>query len=235
MTYLFYLLGFLPSFVWLLFFLREDAHPESNWEIIKVFLYGMLVAVIAIFLEWGAQKIILPLKTLPFGIANIIQIFIGGALIEEYLKYLVVKLEVLKNAELDEPVDVMLYMIIAGLGFAASENIILVASYYPIISAMQITEVLALRFLTATFLHALCAGIFGYFLAISFLEQKKRKRIFLFGLTIAVTLHGLYNLSIMNMPWARKMVLPVTILVLLTIFVILAFAKLKKMKGLCNV
>ncbi len=36
--------GLAPSFIWLLFFLRKDAHPESNPMILKIFFYGMLAA-----------------------------------------------------------------------------------------------------------------------------------------------------------------------------------------------
>ena len=166
MLYLLYLLGFLPSIIWLLFYLRKDVHPESNQAILKVFFYGMLIAFAAIFLEIGFKKISSNL---------LLYLFVGGALVEEYLKYLVVKLEVLRSSELDEPIDIMLYMIIAGLGFAALENILILVKYHPFLELPKTLEISTLRFLTATFLHALCSGIVGYFLAISFFNLKKQK------------------------------------------------------------
>jgi RsiW-degrading membrane proteinase PrsW (M82 family) len=42
----------------------------------------------------------------------------------EIFKYLVVRFKVIKNPAFDEPTDIMLYMIIAALGFAAVENIL---------------------------------------------------------------------------------------------------------------
>ncbi|PIR90931.1 hypothetical protein COU02_01620, partial [bacterium (Candidatus Gribaldobacteria) CG10_big_fil_rev_8_21_14_0_10_37_46] len=89
MLYLLYLFGFLPSIIWLLFYLKKDVHPESNQAILRVFFYGMLVAFAAIFLEIGFKKISSNL---------ILYVFVGGALVEEYLKYLVVKLEVLRSS-----------------------------------------------------------------------------------------------------------------------------------------
>ena len=43
---------------------------------------------------------------------------------EEVAKYLIIKIRILRDPEFDEPIDAMIYMIIAGLGFAALENIL---------------------------------------------------------------------------------------------------------------
>jgi len=229
MLYLLYLLGFLPSIIWLLFYLRKDVHPESNQAILKVFFYGMLIAFAAIFLEIGFKKISSNL---------LLYLFVGGALVEEYLKYLVVKLEVLRSSELDEPIDIMLYMIIAGLGFAALENILILINYHPFLQLPKTLEIIILRFLTATFLHALCSGIVGYFLAISFFNLKKQKKFLLMGLGIAIVLHGSYNLSIIKIDDWKKFISPVIILIILigaAWFVSLGFKKLKRLKSICKV
>lgn len=224
MIYLLYLFGFLPSIIWLLFYLRKDVHPESNQAILKVFFYGMLAALAAIFLEIGFKKISSNL---------LLYVFIGGALIEEFLKYLVIKFKVLRSSELDEPVDIMLYMIIAGLGFAALENILILINYHPFLELPKTLEIVTLRFLTATFLHALCSGIVGYFLAISFFNIKKQKKFLLMGLGIAIVLHGLYNLSIIKIDGGEKFILPAIILIGAALFVSLGFKKLKRLKSIC--
>ena len=224
MTYLLYLFGLLPSIIWLLFYLRKDVHPESNQAILKIFFYGMLVAFAAIFLEIGFKKISSNL---------LLYIFIGGALIEESLKYLVVKFKVLRSSELDEPVDIMLYMIIAGLGFAALENILILINYHPFLELPKTLEIITLRFLTATFLHALCSGVVGYFLAISFFNIKNQKKLLLTGLGIAIILHGLYNLSIIKIDGWEKFILPIIILVGTASFVSISFKKLKRLKSIC--
>jgi RsiW-degrading membrane proteinase PrsW (M82 family) len=224
MTYFLYLLGFLPSIIWLLFYLRKDVHPESNQAILRIFFYGMLVAFAAIFLEIGFKKISSSL---------LLYIFIGGALIEESLKYLVVKFKVLRSSELDEPVDIMLYMIIAGLGFAALENILILINYHPFLELPKTLEIITLRFLTATFLHALCSGVVGYFLAISFFNIKNQKKLLLTGLGIAIILHGLYNLSIIKIDGWEKFILPIIILVGTALFVSIGFKKLKRLKSIC--
>jgi len=125
MTYPFYIFfGLAPSIIWLLFYLRKDAHPESNRMIIKIFFFGLLSALPAVFLEVGIFQEFNRLA-LPSIFITILNVFIGVALVEEVLKYLVVRGKVVKSPELDEPLDLMLYMIIAALGFAALENILI--------------------------------------------------------------------------------------------------------------
>jgi RsiW-degrading membrane proteinase PrsW (M82 family) len=223
MIYLLYLFGFLPSIIWLLFYLRKDVHPESNEQILKVFLYGMIAAFCAIFVEITFKEILSP--------KSVLYIFVGGALVEEYLKYLVVKFEILKNSELDEPFDLMLYMIISALGFAALENILILCKYHPFLELLKTLDITTWRFLTATFLHTLCSGILGYFLALSFFNLKNQKKIFLIGLFLASTLHGFYNWFIIKGDgWILIFILPATAL-----FILVCCNKLKEIKGICKI
>jgi len=221
MIYILYLFGFLPSIIWLLFYLRKDIHPESNEQILKVFFYGIIVGFCAIVIEIMFKEILTP--------KSVLYIFIGGAFVEEYLKYLVIKFEILKNPELDEPFDIMLYMIISALGFAALENILILCQYHPFLELLETLNITTWRFLTATFLHTLCSGILGYFLALSFLNLKNQKKLFLTGLFLASVLHGFYNLFIIRgNGGVLILVLPITAL-----FVLICCKKLKKIKGIC--
>ena len=225
--------GLAPSIIWLLFYLRKDAHPESNRMILKIFFFGMLAALPAALIEIGFAETINQL-IFPKILLSIFYVFFGIALVEEVLKYLVVKKQVLKDPEFDEPVDVMLYMIIAALGFAALENLLIL---FPLTNPFQFFETFLIsgfRFVGATFLHTLCSGIFGYFLALSFFESKNRLKLMAQGLIIATVLHGLYNFSIMKIEGGLKFVIPVIILIGLAVFVSLGFKKVKKLKSICK-
>lgn len=222
----------LPSIIWLFFYLRKDVNPESNLMILKIFFYGMLAAIPAIFIQLGFNEFS---KTLSLSV--FLNIFIGVALTEEILKYLVVKEKVLRNSELDEPLDIMLYMIIAALGFAAVENILIFLS--PKTFALDLEKVFILsifRFVSATFLHALCSAVIGFFLALSFFKNKKRFIFLFIGFFLAIGLHGLYNLAIINMEkhWSF-ILLPIIIILGLAIFVSYGFKKLKKMASTCKI
>lgn len=233
MVYLLYLFGFLPSIIWLLFYLRKDVHPESNAMVLKIFFYGILAGFVAIFLEKSFQKVYNLFTASPVS-GSVLAIFFGGALIEELVKYLAVWLGVFRNRELDEPPDLVLYMIIAALGFAALENILVLSNFHPILTPAKALEVMGWRFASATFLHALCSGAFGYFLALSLFYISKRKKYFFVGLGISVILHGLYNLSIIKIEGVNKFILPLVILIVLGFFVSFSFKKLKRLKSVCE-
>jgi len=235
MSYPLYIIfGVLPSIIWLLFYLRRDVHPESNRQVIKIFFYGMIAAIPAILLEMGIFKISDELNFSPV-LLSILNIFLGVALVEEFLKYLVVREKAFTHAELDEPIDVMLYMIIAALGFAASENILILFSLGPTFLFGETFSISVFRSLGATFLHALCSGAFGYFLALSFFELKNQTKFLVFGLGIATLLHGLYNFSIMKLEGSLSFLIPLFILIGLAIFFAFALKRLKKLKSVCKI
>lgn len=227
--FLFFIFGLLPSIIWLLFFLRKDVHPEPKRMVLKIFFWGILATLPAIFIERGIFEELAKLN-----LPQILYIFFGIALVEEVLKYLVVKEKVVSNPEFDEPLDAMLYMIISALGFAALENLLFFFS--PEIFLLSFEEILVLvsfRFITATFLHALCSGLVGYFLAQSFFETKNRFKLITTGLGIAIILHGLYNFSIMTMEGPARFLIPIVILTGLAFVISLGFKKLEKMKSIC--
>ncbi len=240
MSYIFYLvLGVIPSLIWLSFYLKKDAHPEPKKTVLKIFFLGMGAAALAALIE-NLILIGLSRSGLLGSFTEIVYLFLGVALTEEFLKYLAVKNKyfiakngVLRESEFDEPVDVMLYMIISALGFAALENIFLFFSEN--LQFLETFLIALLRFAGATFLHALCSGILGLFMAFSFFD-KKRKRFFLTsGFFIATLLHGLFNFFIIKTGGNWQFFLPLLMLGGLAVFVSLGFKKLKKMASVCKV
>ncbi|MEK7519529.1 MAG: PrsW family glutamic-type intramembrane protease [Patescibacteria group bacterium] len=240
-----------PSFIWLIFFLRKDAHPESNKMILRVFLYGMLVAIPALIIERGLFEGFKKIIEYP-ALISFLNIFLGVAFIEEFLKYFVFKKNLSGAPELDEPTDIMLYMIIAALGFAAFENLLILLPLRSYFLIQDVFFLSLLRFVGATFLHALASGLLGYFLALSFLKTKRRGILILTGLGTATLLHGLYNLSIIKMGEGLKEIngqmeiadyplfitfafLLAGILISLSLFVTLSFKKLKEIKSICEI
>lgn len=235
MTYPLYIVfGVLPSIIWLLFYLRKDIHPESNRMVLKIFFYGMIAALPAILLEMGILGKVADLNLSPIFL-SIFNIFIAVALVEEFLKYLVVRGKGFRSPEFDEPIDVMLYMIIAALGFAASENILILFSLGPTFLFGETLSITLFRFLGATFLHTLCSGVLGYFLALSFFETKSRGKFLIMGLGIATILHGFYNFSIIEIEGGLSFLIPIIILISLAIFLTFSFKRLKKIKSVCKI
>lgn len=211
----------------------------------------MLIALPAFFIEIGFSENISQIPLPAIGI-TILNIFIGVAFIEEFLKYLVVREKALKDPELDEPLDVVLYMIIAALGFAAVENILVLFFPEKPLLIREASFIIIFRFIGATFLHALSSGTIGYFLARSFFEPKQKEKLLVIGFVLAIILHGLFNFSIIEIgeslvekngmiiidnPQAFFFYLAtlIAILVGLAVFVTLGFRNLKKLASVCKV
>jgi RsiW-degrading membrane proteinase PrsW (M82 family) len=233
--YLFF--GISPSLIWLGYYMRKDAHPESKGMVSRVFLWGAVITIPTFLVQFSLAFLLNQSGIYGLG-ANVFYFFVIVAFTEETFKYLIVRRKIIKSPETDEPLDAMLYMVIGALGFAAVENImyLMLPSY-----SMSFNDVLnrtvvltIVRFLGSTFLHTLTSGLVGYFLALSFRETKRSIWYVISGLALATALHGAYDTSIMAAPGYLKLLLPAIILVILAVFVFYFFARLRKMKSICR-
>ncbi len=229
----FIFLGFVPSLIWLLFYLRKDKKPEPKRMVIKIFIYGMLITAPVAFIQLGFFYLLRGLS-LPSMMTMVVYFLIGVALTEELARYLIIKLSVLKSSEFDEPVDAMIYMIIAGLGFAALENILVFTMLKEPYLLERTILMVSGRFIGATLLHALCSANIGFFLALSLFKTKKRLLLLISGLSISIILHGFFNIGIKIGGWQGSVIV-LSILVLLFFIVLYQFKKLKKMPTICKI
>ena len=208
-------LGFLPGIVWLFFFLQEDSkRAEPKNLIATTFLWGGLATFVVLPLQIAARYFLLA-----GGIAdgNWLHVTVL-ATIEEILKFFAVYFWISSRKEFDEPIDAMIYMVVAALGFTTVENVATV------LRATSAPELLTLRFIGATLLHALASGIVGYYWSRGIIRRKVLTYV-LGGLFIASVFHSIFNyLMVMWGPSLR-----VTGLLILLAFVVLRdFEELKK-------
>ncbi len=231
-TFLF--LSLLPSVIWLIFFLQEDKKPEPVKMILKIFLLGMAVSIPVILISFPIKSLLSSIGLSEFAI-SLIMIVGVAAIAEELAKYFVIRQFVLKSPECDEPIDLMIYAITAALGFAALENLFfLFPVEFPFSQGLMAVESY-FRFISGTFLHALVAGIMGYFIALSVLNPKKKSQLVFAGVSLAIFLHAVYNFSIMYSAVERYIVIIAPIL-LITLFiaVFFCFNRLKKIASICK-
>jgi len=230
--------GVLPSLIWLSYYLRKDAHPEPKKMILKIFLWGALITLPVFFVQIGLKFILDKISTDSLAY-ELIYWFLIIAFSEEFFKYLVIRIKIINSPHLDEPLDVMLYMVIVALGFAALENILYLfapagqMSFNQIIGRTLIIDFI--RFIGATFLHTLSSAIVGYSLAISFYEVKTKHISLALGILTATVLHGLYNFSIITLSGYMKLAIPAVIILTLAFIVFSNFEKIKKMKSVCKI
>ena len=147
-------LGILPSLIWLFFYLQEDPRPEPKRLILTTFFVGGLMALPVVALQFLTQDALAF-----FNLKNVIISIAALALIEEVFKFIAAYWVTYKNPEFNEPVDAMIYMITAALGFAMVENLFIMGNSVAF-------NTLALRFIGATLLHSLASGLLGYYWAL---------------------------------------------------------------------
>jgi len=189
-------IGFLPSFVWLLFYLKEALHPEPKRLIAYTFVMGMASAIVALIAEMALNFGVLP----ALGIARLsLFSLIAVSIIEELVKFGAAYLSVSKSPYFSEPVEAMIYMVIAGLGFATVENLGAVSGVNTAQGAFigGVFQIASLRFVGATLLHSLTSAIIGYFWAMDIRDFKITKFIYI-GLAWAVVLHTIFNYLIIQ-------------------------------------
>lgn len=185
MNFLILLLGLIPSFIWLSFFLQEDIHPEPRKMIFAVFLAGALSALVAYFTQsWLSDEFALS------GIfGDSITYVASFAAVEELVKFLAAYIVIRHSKYFDEPIDAMVYLMTAAMGLAAVENI--AVAFDNGVSAITIGS-LMFRFLGATLLHALSSLAMGYYWARGIITHRVLPYL-VWGFIVATLLHTLFN------------------------------------------
>lgn len=221
-------LGTLPSLIWLVYWLRKDKHPEPKILITKVLLLGIMLSPLAIvlellFVQLLARFLMLSSTALSSGPG----FYLWAAFAEEATKYLVVYVVVLRSPEFDEPVDAMVYMLTAALGFAAMENILVINRV--IGDGLSATVgIWGLRFAGATLLHALSSALLGYFIALAWFHFKNRTTLFITGLVLATVFHWTFNLFISEMHQSASLVFSTLLLMVMAFLISALFDKIKE-------
>jgi RsiW-degrading membrane proteinase PrsW (M82 family) len=182
--------GVLPALFWLWFWLKEDrVHPEPKKKIALVFILGA----VSVFL-------VIPIERFIFDFVGSISslTIILWAAAEEIFKFFAAFFA-LRSKTNDEPIDAIIYMITAALGFSAIENSLFLSNL--INSDLFVQSLLNgnSRFIGATVLHIASSSSIGVMIGLSFYKNARIKKIFLFtGLLVSIILHTIFNLLIIN-------------------------------------
>ncbi len=181
------LIGFVPSVIWLAFWLNVDKeHREPGGLLLMCFVLGGASVLVA---TWSQQS----LKTIITDHSNQV---VAWAAIEELLKFLVFYLIAYKSAYDDYAIEPPIYMIVVALGFAAVENIFYVLQ--PSISANVSAIVLTggLRFFGSTLLHTIASCVVG--ISIAMAPKTLRALGIIIGIGGAIFLHATFNFFILK-------------------------------------
>jgi protease PrsW len=181
--------GIVPALLWLWFWLREDKrNPEPKKLILKTFLLGMLAVLLVLPFQKGTDMM--------FPGMGIIAIFLW-ATFEELFKLFAGWFGGIRSKEDDEPIDPMIYMVTAALGFVALENTLFVLG--PLVGENIPRGIMTanMRFIGASLLHVVASGIIGLALTQTFYSKPSEKWAALaFSFVLAVVFHTGFNFLI---------------------------------------
>jgi len=172
-----------PSLFWLWFFYRQDTYePEPIRVLAKMFILGMIITIPAIILE-GL-----------FGLffSGMALIVIIAPIVEESLKFLIVREVEYNDTKFDEPMEGITFSVSTALGFATLENIIFLLYQTSEIS-IAFTGIIRALFTISG--HAIYAIPWGYAIGmVKFHAAGKRGRsLLIIGLLTGIVFHGLFN------------------------------------------
>jgi RsiW-degrading membrane proteinase PrsW (M82 family) len=182
-------IAFVPIWLWLYFLGREESHPEPTLRLVGIFILGLLALIASYYGEAGLELIGLTEKTAP-GLY-----YFYSAIIEELAKFLFVFVFVFLWRVYHTPIDAMIYMGVASLGFAFFENVGVLCNS-ALLDSNTLAIIAGLRFLGANFLHLLASVLIGFGYAVALISRRLIPLILSF--VFAVSLHFLYNMLIIQ-------------------------------------
>jgi RsiW-degrading membrane proteinase PrsW (M82 family) len=131
------------------------------------------------------------------------------------------------TSRMKNPLSGLVLGFMSGIGFAVAENVLYV--YKTVSHAVSITQETGhfanlvapvynnvIRMAMGPFVHGCLSGIFGYFIALSTVDARRRIFLLLAGLGVAASLHGLYDTVVGYSPLVALLVQALTYMLLMT-------------------
>ena len=194
----------LPSIFLLNYFIKNDRFPEPTDVLVKTFFYGVVIVIPVVIVELVISKSLAEVG----GPATqaLITAFLVAGLCEEAFKFLVLHRYCARHEAFDEPMDAVVYGVVASLGFATLENIMYVFQGGFGVAVM--------RAVTAVPAHASFGAIMGYYYAKAHFSSGGRRN-YTPALLIPIIVHGLYDapLFLVGVKWLSEMGWPVLLLI----------------------
>lgn len=228
-----FLIAIIPAIFWLYLFLRQ--HHENKWLVVFTFLGGMVAAKMILLYQgyWDQTINLVFFKVDPVDFKNNIEnlfinspimalflSFVGVGVIEEYLKFWIMRL--INHNFFKSIDDVIELAIISALGFAFFENVIYFSQHWGQLSTGNFFIFATMRVTIVTMVHVLCSGLLGYYYGMAFfaspmlkIQHMKRKQhqvlqffkkvlhlkkshvyhdeMIVIGLILSMVIHGLYD------------------------------------------
>ena len=189
------LLAFAPGLFWLWIFVRGRTYrPKPRRLLIYAFALGMLSTLPAAALEFAfLDEFDMDIGADLASVAAAMLFVVGP--VEEFSKFLAVRLGPYRSLYFDEPRDGLVYCVAASLGFASLENLGYILTFGP--------EVMVLRAPISTLAHVIFGSFWGIGLGMQAQRGRRGRILWLAGgLTVAAITHGVFNIMVFALPAA---------------------------------
>ena len=196
-----WILGIYYAFIWGI--VLYNLIKPAQFSLRQAIKYVCFTAFVGIPLLLFIQRI--PPLTLLYAATNsdnvisrLIGYVVGVGVLEELCKGVPIYLFMLRSGRLKEPLSSAFYGAMSGLGFAIAEG-----AHYSLTYAVDLVGgnidlrghilLTTVRFISLPLIHAIWAGIVGYFIGLAAINPSRKNAIIFIGVTIAAFLHGTYN------------------------------------------
>lgn len=193
------LISFLPVILLGLYIYKKDTEKEPKSLLLELFISGLFAAIIVVI-----ANLFMALMMPEFYLSNtsnkyssyvlFVLIFLEVALLEELIKWLMVKLIGYNNKNFDQKYDIIVYAVFVALGFAAIENV-----FYVLQGGINTGISRAIFSVPG---HASFGVFMGYYLGIAKINEKTNKKLYYKNIILSILmptiLHTIYNFCLMT-------------------------------------
>ena len=176
------------------FYLRNQMSTEPRRTLVHSFVYGAIITFPILFIQFVLQE---------EGVftSTFMSTVVFTSTIEEFFKWLIIFIVILRHVEFDDPYDGILYGAAVSLGFATVENVIYLLTFG--------LETAFMRAILPVSSHALFGVVMGYYYGKGkFSMNDKQREYLLLALVAPMILHFMYNSILMLEEYFMYVMLP---------------------------
>lgn len=205
LPFLFIVFVIIPVILWLWFFRREDAgEPEPRSFLFKIFLLGIMAAILAVMLEFLAAQVFFPGKIdqltsisleKPESFSLILLLAMAVfSVIEESVKFFFLRIYTYFSPNFTQISDGALYGVTLALSFALLENAVYFFEFNSEkFELIDLIILIMVRCIAPLLMHLVSTGIAGLYMGRKKFSQSHSSSIMVKGFLIAASIHVFYN------------------------------------------
>lgn len=176
------------------FYMRNEMSTEPRRTLVHAFLYGAIITFPILFVQFVLEE------EGAFSSTFVSHVLFTSS-IEEFFKWLIIIMLILRHIEFDDPYDGILYGAAVSLGFATVENVVYILSFG--------LETAFVRALLPVSSHALFGVVMGYYFGQGkFSTNNRQKEYIALALFAPLGLHIMYNSIVMLEEYFLYAILP---------------------------